>query len=118
MWARPIEMILGFWLLASPLVFGTNVIGGPGAAAFDHATGLLVVVLALLSLSKRTGWAHFLTLAVAAFLVLPSYLTAYPAPAYIQNRIAVGLVLTIFAIIPNNVEQTTEAMQKYYGKES
>lgn len=110
-------MMLGLWLLASPLVFGTNAVGGQGAAAFDHIAGLLVVVLALLSLSKRTGWAHFLTLAVAAVLVLPSYLTPFPAPAYIQNRIAVGLVLTIFAIIPNNVEQTSQALQKYYGKE-
>lgn len=111
-------MMLGFWLLASPLVFGTNSAAGSGAAAFDHIAGLLVVLLALLSLSKKTGWAHFLTLAVAAALVLPSYLTGYPAPAYIQNRIAVGLALTIFVIIPNNVEQTNDSIQKYYGKES
>ena len=112
-------MLLGLWLLASPLVFQTHAVGAASAAAFDHITGLLVVMFALLSLSKRTGWSHYMTLAVTAALVLPSYLTEHPAPAYIQNRIAVGLVLTIIAIIPNNVEHSTGgAMQKYHGKEN
>lgn len=114
MWPRIAEFLLGLWLIASPLVFATYRDGGSVAAAFDHLTGLAAVFFALLSLTKSLRWAHLLILGVAAVLVLPSYLTPYPAPPYIQNRIVVGMVLTIFAILPNKINSLPDAWQETY----
>ena len=116
MWARIAEILLGLWLFATPFVFATYRDGGTIAAAFDHLAGLAAVGLALLSFTKGLRWAHIAILGLAAVLVLPSYLTGFPAPPYIQNRIAIGLVLAIFAIIPNRANEVPASWQEFYRK--
>jgi hypothetical protein len=115
MWARTAEIILGLWLAASPVIFGTYG-SGYGTAALDHAAGVIVLIFAAMSFSKTFGWAHYATLALSPVMVLSSYLTtAHPAPAHVQNRIAVGLVLMIFAILPNNAGQAPVPDREYSG---
>lgn len=101
MWARVVEFMLGCWLAVSPFVFQH----GERTAlwAVDFAAASAVTTLALLSYWKPTRHAHLITAAVAAFLIafgwLPSGADAGPAR---QNHIVLGLLLMMFAVVPNN----------------
>lgn len=98
MWARTVEIILGFWLVASLLIFRSNNL------ANDLLCGLSVVVFGFLSLWNQTQWARFLTLAVALWLIISGYLAGHPAPLSVQNQIIIGLLLAMFAIVPNRTK--------------
>jgi peptidoglycan/LPS O-acetylase OafA/YrhL len=114
MWARVVEIMLGFWLLASPFIFrfgGTH----DGNLTNDLLCGLLIVIFGFLSFWNRTAPAHFLILLVAGWLIIFGYLAGHPAPPSAQNQIIVGLLLVMFAIIPNNADEMPEAWQKFYG---
>ena len=101
MWARVAELMLGCWLVLSPLIFrGTGQV--ERVAATDVAVGSLVIVLSLLSFWGRTAWAHFGTAVLAAGLSLFAYLAwERPGPPAVQNEITVGLLLLLLAIVPN-----------------
>ena len=109
MWARVIEIMLGFWLMASPFIFR------PGRPANDLLCGLSVMVFGFLSYWRPTHGAHFLTLAVALWLVILGYSAGHPAPPPAQNQIIVGLLLAMFAIIPNRTSDMPEAWRKFYA---
>ena len=98
MWPRVVEMMLGLWLAASPFVFRHD----PAHSALwynDLTCALLVVVLSLASFSERLRHSHFATVAVGLWLMGWGYVSG-AAPAF-QNDLVVGLVLVMFAIIPN-----------------
>ncbi len=109
MWARVVEIMLGFWLLASPFIFRGGIL------ASDLLYGLLVIVFSFLSYWNRTRWAHFLTLFVALWLIILGYTAGHPAPASAQNQIIVGLLVGMFAIIPNRTNELPEAWRKFYA---
>lgn len=112
MWARVVEIMLGFWLMASPFIFadGSGVLN-------DLILGLLVLIFGFLSFWRRTGWAHFLSLAAALWLIVFGYSAGHPAPPDSQNRIIVGLLLAMFAIIPNDIDELPRAWQRFYEED-
>lgn len=101
MWARVAELMLGWWLVLSPLIFrGTEAVGA--FAARDIAVGAAVIACSLLSFWRRTEWAHFIT----AILGLGLGALAWagwerPGPPAAQNEITLGLLLGLLAIVPN-----------------
>lgn len=109
--------MLGFWLLASPFVFRSAETGG-GGLANDLLCGLLVIIFGFLSYWNRTNWARFLTLVVAAWLIIFGYSAGHPAPPSAQNQIVVGLLLGMFAIIPNRTNEMPEAWNEFYGEKN
>lgn len=117
MWARVVEIMAGFWLLMSLFVFSSGEIGNSGLANY-LLCGLLVIVFGFLSYWKRTRRAHFLTLIVALWLIISGYLTGHPAPPSAQNQIIVGILLGMFAIIPNRANEMPEAWQKFYAEKN
>ena len=72
--------MLGFWLLASPFVFRFAETDG-SSLANDLLCGLVILVFGFLSFWNRTGWAHFLILPVAAWLIIFGYLAGPPGAA-------------------------------------
>ena len=112
MWARVVEMMLGAWLAASPFVFRHPAdqdawwwtdLGAAGA----------VVVFALASYWRPLQHAHLLTAGVGAWLIGFGYLgSPYPTPPALQNDIVVGLVLIVFAIVPNEASQPPRAWRE------
>ncbi|MFN3322539.1 MAG: SPW repeat protein [Bryobacteraceae bacterium] len=105
MWPRDIELSLGLWLIVSPFVFRH-----PAEAvtwwANDMLCGLVVVVFSLLSYSVRFHWAHFFTIAVAIWLyAFARFSVSFPPPAALQNNAVVGLLLALFAVLPNEAER-------------
>lgn len=105
MWARVVEIMFGVWLAISPFVFAHD----PGNRllwASDFVCAVLVAMLAALSYWRPTRYAHLLTLAVGCWLVGYGRLGAStPLPPGMQNEIVVGLLLLMFAIVPNAASQ-------------
>ena len=115
MWARVVEIMLGFWLMASPFIFRFAETER-GNLLNDLLCGLTVIVLGCLSFGSGTKWAHFLVLFVAVWLIVFGYLAGHPAPPSAQNQIIVGLLLGMFAIIPNRANEMPKAWQKFYAE--
>lgn len=103
--------MLGFWLMASPFIFRVSEIT---SVANDLLCGLAVTVLGFLSFWSRTSLAHFLTLIVALWLIVFGYIAGHPAPPSAQNQIVVGVLLGMFAIIPNRANEMPAAWKRFY----
>ena len=100
MWARVIEVMLGFWLAMSPFIF--RHVPEERALWFnDLFSASIVIVLALISFWPPLRFAHLANLLVAGWLIAFGYFASYPTPPALQNDIVVGLLLMMFAIIPN-----------------
>jgi len=100
MWARAIEVMLGCWLAMSPFVFRH---GSEERMLWinDLTCGLAIVTLALLSFWSPLRYMHLAILAPAFWLVFFGFIAGHPAPPASQNHILLGLLLLMFAIIPN-----------------
>ncbi|HVL69785.1 MAG TPA: hypothetical protein VM364_21180 [Vicinamibacterales bacterium] len=105
MWPRVVEVMLGAWLLVSPFVFR----GTPQVEAYVLPTvgaGVAIVAASLLSFWHRAAHARFVTLAASLWLMLHGYFSAVrPGPPPAQNELTVGMLLLLFAILPNETNQ-------------
>jgi hypothetical protein len=105
MWARVVEIMLGCWLLVTPFVFRDT----PGIEAYARIAvivGALAGAMSLLSFWNPMRFARFGTLILAFSLMIHGYVSAArPGPPTAQNEIVVGLVLLLFAILPNDVNR-------------
>lgn len=101
MWARVIEVMLGCWLAVSPFIFRHP--ADDRVLWFnDLISAIVVVVLALISFWPPMRFAHVANLAVALWLIgFGFWVAPYPPPPALQNDIMVGLLLLMFAIVPN-----------------
>lgn len=105
MWARVIELTLGCWLAISPFVFGHPADGIVYWAA-DFSAAMLVISFSLLSYWNPTRHAHLLTVLVALGMIgYGRFTEAAPLPPALQNHVGVGLLLVLFAVIPNHAER-------------
>jgi len=109
MWSRIVECMLGCWMLISPFIFAH----APHETALwtnDLTTGLVLILLSLASYWRPMGWAHWAILIVGVWLVAFGRLQqSPPLPAALQNDIVVGLLLVMFAIIPNDASTPPES---------
>jgi hypothetical protein len=100
-WARVVEFMFGCWLAISPFVFA-HADDQIALWATDWIAATLVISLSLLSYWHPTRHAHLLTALVACGLVLIGRFSSSEAPSPAQqNQIVVGLILVMFAIVPN-----------------
>ena len=112
MWARIVECMLGCWLLISPFVFAhseehwalwTN----------DLAAGGMLITFSLASYWRPTGWAHWLFVPLAVWLVVfGRFSSSPPLEPALQNEIIIGLLLLMFAIVPNEASQPPRAWRR------
>jgi hypothetical protein len=115
MWPRVVEAMVGCWLVIAPFVFRAT------TSLDDYATnavvcGLLVVTLALASMWPPAAWARLGTIAVALWLMAHGYFTAdRPGPPAAQNEITVGLILMLFAVLPNHINEVPAAWTAQMG---
>jgi SPW repeat len=101
MWARTVEFMLGCWIIISPFVF-RHPADQSSLWVTDVSCGFAVVVISLLSYAPRLRYLHPGTAGVSLWLVLFGYFyQTHPTPAPLQNDILVGLLLMMFAIVPN-----------------
>jgi hypothetical protein len=112
MWARVVETMLACWLAASPLVF-ERADATARLWAVDLAAAALVATFALASYWPPTRQAHLAIIAVALTLTAMGMWVPYPSPPTEQNHILVGLLLVLFAIIPNEASQPPKAWEEF-----
>jgi hypothetical protein len=118
MWGRVVELMLGLWLVLSPFIFGHEALH-PGLWRNDFACGVAIVLLALLSFWHALRHVHLLNLLVAAWLIVFGYIYGgYPSPPGAQNNILLGLILLLFAIIPNEANQPPSPWRHYYWQQA
>ncbi len=112
MWARVVEVMLGCWLGLSPFIF-RHTAEEKGFWVNDLLCGFAVVTLALASFWHPLRHARIAIAAIALWLILFGFLTAPPAPPASQNHILTGLLLLMFAIIPNEANLPPRAWRTY-----
>jgi hypothetical protein len=116
MWARVVEMLLAGWLLLSPFVFRH----APETSALwwnDLCCGLAVLALALLSMWKRSSLLHLATGLVGLWLIAFGILASpHPAPPALQNDVAVGFLLLMFATIPNEASRPPRGWRDFLAR--
>ncbi len=104
MWARDVEIMIGCWLAMSPFIFG-HPHTHSGWWASDLVAALVVIVLAGISYWRPARLAHLGQLLVACWLIGFAYSQSWGletgAPAAMQNLMAVGLLLLMFGLVPN-----------------
>lgn len=117
MWARVVEVMLGCWLAVSPFVFRHS--SENRILWFnDFLSAMIVIVLALASFWPPLRYAHVANLAVALWLIAFGFLAyPYPTPPALQNNVAVGLLLLMFAIIPNDANEPPPQWRDFLEKE-
>jgi len=98
MWARVTEILLGVWLVISPMVMRDT---RPEVWAVDLTAGGAVILLASLSYAHRLRHAHVGIFGLALVLGLYGYFGERPLGAAAQNHVLVGILLMMFGIIPN-----------------
>lgn len=114
-WCHFANAALGLWLVSSPFIFGLadhwmlpaelvapNQRGLPLSdtwmTASDVAGGLLITVFALLSLSRRIGWARWATAALGTWLLFAPLLFWTPSAVAYANDTLVGALVILFAV--------------------
>lgn len=102
MWARVVEFMLSCWLAASPFIFHYS----DSARALwwnDFLAAIGVGGASLLSYWRPTRRAHLFTLVVAIWLIGFGRFGSVGSPGPgMQNEIVVGLLLLMFALVPNH----------------
>jgi hypothetical protein len=94
--------MLGVWLTISPFVFRHSA-DEKFVWVNDLACGSLVIACSCLAFWEPARHARFGTLAVSLWLLASAYLAAgHPAAPALQNELLTGLLLAMFAIIPND----------------
>lgn len=117
MWARVIEVMLGCWLAMSPFIFRHG--AGDRVLWFtDLFSAIAVIVLALVSFWPPLRFAHVGNLVVALWLIAFGFWASpYPALPALQNDIIVGLLLAMFAIIPNEATRPPRPWRVFFARE-
>lgn len=96
LWAHFVNMGLGLWLMTSPLILGYQ-----DAPLFvsDMVSGLMVLILGILSLSWRMAWARFANALVGIWLLFAPLVFWAPSAAAYLNDTLVGALVIGFALL-------------------
>ena len=116
MWARVVEVMLGCWLAVSPFVF-RHAADEKALWTSDLCSALAVILFALISSWRPLQYAHLATCVAGLWLVGFGFLASpYPTPPALQNDILVGLLLLMFAIIPNEANLPPPTWREFFAK--
>lgn len=120
LWVHMVNVALGLWLITSPFAFGyfgttsfpdsvqavTAERGlAPAAARLawlgwsDVVSGSLILLLGLLSLSPRQGWAQWGNAAIGLWLLFAPLMWFAPTPFAYANDTLVGTMVIAFAVV-------------------
>lgn len=114
-WCHFANAALGLWLVSSPFIFGLSgnwMVPGELLApnqrglplsdtwmtASDIASGLLIVLFALLSLSRHIAWARWATAAIGTWLLFAPLVFWTPSAVAYANDTLIGALVILFAV--------------------
>ncbi len=116
MWPRVVEVMLGAWLAVSPFIFNH-----PAEEwwlwANDFSSSFAVIVLALLSHWRPLRYAHLLIAGVGLWLMGFGYFASpHPLPPALQNDLLMGMLLVMFATLPNEADLPPSSWRDFYAR--
>ena len=118
MWARVIEVALGCWLAMSPFIF-RHAADDRALWVNDLLSATAIILFALLSFWRRLPFAHLASGLVGFWLIAFGFWVGpYPTPAALQNDIMVGLLLLMFAIVPNKASLPPRPWREFKARAS
>ncbi|MBU1395404.1 MAG: NAD-dependent epimerase/dehydratase family protein [Gammaproteobacteria bacterium] len=96
LWAHFLNLGLGLWLVTSP-----SILGYPDwpMTLSDMASGALVMLFSLLSLSRHMAWARFANAGVGVWLLFAPLVFWAPTAAGYLNDTLVGALVTGFSLL-------------------
>jgi len=114
-WCHFANAALGLWLISSPFILGLTerwqtpgelvapnqrglVFSDTWMTVSDIGSGLLIVLFALLSLSRRMGWARWANAVVGSWLLFAPLVWWTPSAAAYANDTLVGALVILFAV--------------------
>ena len=113
MWPRITELAIGIWLCVSPLLFRASD-STAALASNSFICGTLVMATSFLSFWEPTRHARIGTALVGLWLLGFSYATAgRPAALELQNLFVSGLLLILFAVVPNEANRPPRPWRKF-----
>ena len=116
MFGRIVEVMLGCWLILSPFIFRHP----DEKVAWwvnDIACGTAALLLAFLSYWRPLRYAHLVTLLIGAWLAGYAWVAAgHDAAPALQNEIIVGMLLMMFALVPNYADLPPQRWRDYYAQ--
>lgn len=115
LWCHFANASLGLWMVASPFTFGLAdywmqavepVAPNGRGLAFSHTymtasaviTGLLIIVLAMMSLGRDKGWARWGVAGLGVWLLFAPLVFWTPSAAAYANDTLVGALVILFAV--------------------
>lgn len=116
MWARVVEIMLGCWLVISPFIF-RHPADQNALWTNDLASGFAIIVIAFISFWNPLRHAHWLIAGFAIWLIgFGRFAGGDPNLPALQNDMVVGILLLMFAIIPNETNRPPQAWRDYYSR--
>jgi len=116
MWSRGVELMFGCWLAVSPFIFAHSS-EDTWLWVNDLSVAAIVCTLSLMSFARQMRHAHYGTLLIGVWLVGFGFFGAEPPPpAAYQNHVLIGMLLLMFAILPNDADRPPEAWRAFYQK--
>ena len=108
MWPRVVEVMLGAWLVISPFIF-RDTSGLERYTVSMVVSGTVIAVASSLAFWSPAAGARYVTLLTSLWLMAHGYFfAARPGPPAAQNELVVGLVILLFAVLPNDVNRPPE----------
>ncbi len=111
MWARWCEVLVGLWLLASPLAFAFPD-GQQAVRALPLTLGAGVVACALLSLRAATRRAHLIGFGLSLLLTGAGWWLRAPGVLVHENHVVSGLVLAMLTLVPSEATRPPRAWRE------
>jgi len=93
-WTLLATVGLGLWLMASPLVFGTE----PTLYWSDHILGCLVIAVAITAMAEVARAVRFLNVALGALIVLSPFVLDGGNAASPWNQLIAGGLVVLFSL--------------------
>ena len=109
MWPRVVEIMLGAWLVIGPFVFRDT----PDVHRYTMSmvlSGALIAMASTLAFWSPAAGARYITLLTSLWLMGHGYFAAArPGPPAAQNELLTGLLILLFAVLPNDINRPPEA---------
>lgn len=115
MWPRIVEVMLGLWLVLSPLTFRLG--AGDRALIVNHVFyGAAAVVASLIAI--RVPFMHAVIVAIGLWLLGYGYAAhGYLSIPGCQNLMIVGALLCVLGIIPTDCLEPPRSWREYYANQ-
>lgn len=101
MWPRIINILLGLWLILSPIVLGAE----KTVANNHYVIGPVIVSFSFIAIWEATRVVRLYNLPLGAWLLLAPWVLGYESTLAIVNDMLIGALVICFSLIRGKIEQ-------------